>query len=125
MVEPFILLVDDNPETLEMLSFALTSDGYRVKTAKSVLRAIEALHDGSPPPALIITDLLMPQTTGWDLLKHLRDDATLRSLPIIVVSGVDAGDSLALADVVLPKPVDPLEVIETVRRLLQPAKLAS
>ncbi len=113
-----ILLVDDNTDLLELLSFALTGAGYVVQPAKSVLRAVEMLHDGTPPPALIITDLMMPRTTGWDLLKHLRDDANLRRLPIIVVSGAEAGECESLADVVLPKPLDPLELVSAVERLL-------
>ena len=115
-----ILLVDDNTELLELLSFALTRAGYVVQTARSVLRAVEMLHDGTPPPALIITDLVMPRTTGWDLLKHLRGDPHLQRVPIIVVSGADIGECEALTDVVLRKPVDTLELIRTVERLLTP-----
>jgi CheY-like chemotaxis protein len=118
MIGQTILLVDDNTELLELLSVALTGAGYEVQTARSVLRAVEMLHDGTPPPALIITDLMMPRTTGWDLLKHLRDDANLRRVPIIVVSGADVGECEALADVVLAKPIDPLDLVGAVERLL-------
>jgi CheY-like chemotaxis protein len=83
-----------------------------------VFRALEGLHDGSPPPALIVTDLVMPQTTGWDFLKHLRTDPTLQTLPVIVITGAEPGESAALADVVLEKPVDPDQVVQTVRQLL-------
>lgn len=120
-----ILLVDDNTDLLELLSSALTGAGYVVQTARSVLRAIEMLHDGTPPPALIITDLVMPRTTGWDLLKHLRDDANLRSVPIVVVTGAEAGESESLSDVVLTKPLDPMELVATVERLLAERTLAS
>jgi CheY-like chemotaxis protein len=119
-----ILLVDDNTELLELLSLALTGAGYVVQTARTVLRAVEMLHDGTPPPALIVTDLVMPRTTGWDLLKHLRDDANLRRVPIIVVSGADVGEGESLADVVLTKPIDPLELVGTVERLLAHAHQA-
>lgn len=118
MIDPFVLVVDDNPETLEMLTQALTLEGIRVRTATSVLRALETLHDGSPRPALIVTDLLMPQTTGWDFLKHLRGEPALQSLPIIVLTGVEPGEGEALADLVLQKPVDPLRLAESVRSLL-------
>ena len=118
MSEPFVLVVDDNPEALTFVATALEADGLRVRKAVSVLRAIEALHDGSPRPGLIITDLLMPQTTGWDFLKHLRGEAALASVPIVVITGADAGESEALADVVLRKPVDPDHLVETVRTLM-------
>lgn len=118
MAEPYLLLVDDNPETLEFLTQALQAEGFAVRAAKSVLKAIEQLHDGSPTPALVITDLLMPGTTGWDFMKHIRDDATLRSVPVIVVSGAEPGEGVSLADAVLQKPLDPMILAQTVRRLL-------
>ena len=118
MLDAFVLVVDDNPDTLSLLETALDTEGVRAKTASSVLRAVESLHDGSPRPSLIITDLMMPMTTGWDFMKHLRTDAELKSLPIIVVTGADPGEGEQLADMVLRKPVDPLEVARTVRTML-------
>ena len=121
MLDSLVLVVDDNPETLDLFALYLENEGLRVRKAKTVLKALEMLHDGSPRPSLIITDLMMPQTTGWDFLKHLRDDAALQAIPVIVITGADAGDSAALADVVLQKPVDPVSVADTVRRLLSTA----
>jgi CheY-like chemotaxis protein len=118
MLDAFVLVVDDNPETLNLLASALESEGIRVRTASSVLRALEALHDGSPPPALIITDLMMPQTSGWDFLKHLREAPALQSLPVIIITGAEPGESEGLADRVLQKPIDPVQLAETVRSLL-------
>lgn len=121
MLDASVLVVDDNPETLNLLAHALEQEGMKVKMASSVLRALEALHDGSPRPGLIITDLVMPRTNGWDFLKHLRGEADLQSLPIIVVTGAEPGESEALADLVLQKPVDPLHLAETARLLLSRA----
>lgn len=120
MAEPHILLVDDDPETLKFLTLALQDEGFVVRAAKSVLKALEQLHDGSPAPAVIVTDLLMPGTSGWDFMKHIRDDATLRSVPVIVVSGAEPGDGADLADAVLPKPLDMTTLVQTVRRLFPP-----
>lgn len=122
MVNASVLVVDDNPETLNLLARALDSEGLQVRTANSVFRALEALHDGSERPSLIITDLLMPRTTGWDFLKHLRSDAALQTLPIVVVTGAEPGDEDGLADVVLRKPIDPDKVAEIVRGLLARSK---
>jgi CheY-like chemotaxis protein len=118
MLDAVVLVVDDNPETLELMAFALETEGFRVRKARTVLKALEMLHDGSPRPSLILTDLMMPQTSGWDLLKHVRDDEALKSLPVVVVTGADPGESASLADVVLQKPIDPLQMTTTVRRLL-------
>ena len=118
MLDALVLIVDDNCETLDLLASALESEGLRVRKAKTVLKALELLHDGITRPNLILTDLMMPQTSGWDFLKHIRDDEALRSLPVIVLTGADPGESAALADVVLQKPLDPLHVVATVRALL-------
>jgi CheY-like chemotaxis protein len=118
MLDAMVLVVDDNPETLDLMAFALESEGFRVRKAKTVLKALEMLHDGTARPNLILTDLVMPQTSGRDFLKHLRDDEALKTLPIIVITGADPGESAALADVVLQKPVDPLHVASTARTLL-------
>lgn len=118
MPTPFVLIVDDNPETLNLFARGLEAEGLQVRTASSVLRALEALHDGTPRPGVIVTDLMMPGTTGWDFLKHLRAEPALQALPLVVITGVEPGESEQLADVVLQKPVDPMRLAETVRGLL-------
>ena len=118
MREGFVLVVDDNPETLNLFARGLEAEGIHVRTASSVLRALEALHDGTPRPAVIVTDLVMPRTTGWDFLKHLRGEAALQALPVVVITGAEPGDSGDLANVVLQKPVDPIQLAETVRSLM-------
>ena len=118
MPTPFVLIVDDNPETLNLFARGLEAEGLPVKTASSVLRALELLHDGTPRPGVIVTDLMMPRTTGWDFLKHLRAEPALQKLPVVVITGAEPGDSEQLADVVLQKPIDPIRLAETVRGLL-------
>jgi CheY-like chemotaxis protein len=119
MADTHVLVVDDNPDTLNLVAHVLESEGFRVRTASSVLRAVEALHDGSPKPSVIVTDLIMPQTTGWDFLKHLRAEPAMKSMPIVVITGADAKDSEGLADAVLQKPFDPAHLVATVRLLLR------
>ena len=118
MLDSLVLVVDDNPETLDLFAMCLEHEGLRVRKAKTVLKALEMLHDGSPRPSLIITDLMMPQTTGWDFLKHLRNEAATRTTPVIVITGTEPGESEALADLVIQKPVDPVRLAETVRTML-------
>ena len=121
MPDAFVLLVDDNPETLNFFARALEAEGLKVRAVNSVFKALETLHDGSERPAVIVTDLMMPRTTGWDFLRHLRTEAALQTLPIIVITGAEPGESEQLANQVMQKPVDPLKLAETVRSMMQPA----
>jgi DNA-binding response OmpR family regulator len=114
----FVLIVDDNPETLTLFAQALRLEGFEVRTASGVFQALERLHDASPRPSLIITDLLMPRTTGWDFLRHLRAESAVQTIPIIVVTGAEPGDSETLADIVLQKPIDPARLADAARALL-------
>lgn len=114
-----VLVVDDHQATLDVVSRGLEARGIRVRTATSVLRALETLHDGSPRPALIITDLIMPRTNGWDFLQHLRREPLLQSLPIVVITGGDPAGVEGLADVVMLKPIDLAELAETVQSLVR------
>ena len=116
--DAFVLVVDDNPETLNLLAQALELEGIPVRKASNVKRALEVLGDRSRLPRLIITDLLMPQTTGWDFLKHLRTEPALQPVPVIVVTGADPGEGERLADLVLQKPIDPVQLGQTVRSML-------
>ena len=118
MPGPFVLVVDDNPETLNLFARGLEAEGLQVRTASSVLRALEVLHDGTPRPAVIVTDLMMPRTTGWDFLKHLRGEPALQGIPVVVITGADPGESEQLANVVMQKPLDPIQLAETVRTLI-------
>jgi CheY-like chemotaxis protein len=118
MQDAFVLVVDDNPETLNFLARALEAEGLKVRAVSSVFKALEVLHDGTPRPAVIVTDLMMPRTTGWDFLKHLRSETALQGLPVIVITGADVSDNEGLANKVLQKPIDPVHLAETVRSMM-------
>ena len=102
-----ILIADDDPTVCALLSRELEEAGYRVETVSDGRAALAEIT--AAPPDLLITDLLMPDLTGWSLFARVRQRAP--SLPIIVVSGVDAGvpqQDASLADdaVYLRKPID-------------------
>jgi len=67
-----ILVVDDEPETLEMLQRNLVLQGYKVFTAPGVAEAIRFLESASVD--LVITDLKMPKVSGMDLVRHIREN---------------------------------------------------
>jgi CheY-like chemotaxis protein len=111
-----ILVVDDDPSILDVISMALQLAGYSTETATNGLEALEAverLH-----PALVVLDMRMPVLDGWGFARELRTRGI--HLPILVVTAAqDAGQWAAEigADGVLPKPFDIMELLSSVGRL--------
>jgi signal transduction histidine kinase/DNA-binding response OmpR family regulator len=80
-----ILLVDDDPKTLELLEETLRSAGYETQSVQSGKRALEVLS--SKLVSAVLLDLLMPGMDGFEVIRHMRQDAALKQLPIFVMTG--------------------------------------
>ena len=90
-----ILLVDDDPKALELLQETLRSAGYETQSVRSGTRALEVLS--SKLVSAVFLDLLMPGMDGFEVLRHIRDEATLKELPIFVMTAKSlTQDELAL-----------------------------
>ncbi|HZH15419.1 MAG TPA: response regulator [Archangium sp.] len=112
-----VLVVEDHADSRELLAEFLEALGYEVDVAGHGLEALERLR-GAPLPAVMVLDLMMPVMSGWELMRYVREDPALRSLPVVVVSG--AGDAHPLPEGILgavPKPVD----LDALRAFLQTA----
>jgi len=81
-----VLVIDDNLDTCRALCVFLTHAGHRAVHAISVSAAQEMIEEQVPD--LIITDLMMPSVSGYDLLRIVRGDARMRQTPVIVFSAV-------------------------------------
>ena len=79
-----ILTVDDESEIRELLREILAASGYRVSGASSTVEAMRVVRDD--PPDLIITDLQLEESDGFDLVEQVR--AVAPKLPIIMLTGV-------------------------------------
>lgn len=100
-----ILVVDDDPDVLLALSDALSSEGYEVDRAHDGIEALEAITKRRPD--LIITDLLMPTMTGFELLAALHDDPDLATIPTLIITAARSAESRQTAgSMILPKPLD-------------------
>jgi PAS domain S-box-containing protein len=82
--EEAILLVDDDPRALELLEETLRSAGYETESVRSGTRALEVLS--SKLVSAVVLDLLMPGMDGFEVIRHVRQEATLRELPIFVMT---------------------------------------
>jgi CheY-like chemotaxis protein len=81
-----ILLVDDDPKTLELLEEILGSAGYETRSVHSGARALEVLS--SKRVCAVLLDLLMPGMDGFEVIRHVRAQATLKELPILVMTAM-------------------------------------
>ncbi len=119
-----ILLVDDEPDILEILSYNLTKEGYRISTAQQGEEALEKAK--KDPPNLIILDIMMPGINGIETCKKLRKIPQLNHTLITFltalgddhteVTGYDVG-----ADDYITKPVRPKVLVSKVSALLRRA----
>jgi putative two-component system response regulator len=117
-----ILVVDDTPENLSLMSGMLRDD-YKVKVAPSGARAL-AIATGADKPDLILLDIMMPEMDGYEVLRRLQADAGTREVPVIFLTALsDAEDEKAGLDLgavdYITKPANPAIVLARVRNHLQ------
>ncbi|MBD2435409.1 response regulator [Nostoc sp. FACHB-110] len=118
----FVLIVDDNPTNLSVLSQALKSAGFTVRVAEDGETALEMVQNKLP--ALILLDVQMPGIDGFETCKKLKANPSTQSIPIIFMTALAdtenkvKGLSLGAVDYI-PKPFEQAEVIARVRMHLQ------
>src|SRR5205085_3469055 len=84
-----VLLVDDNPDKRQLLSFALAAAGYSVQTATDGVEGLAAVE--SLQPDLIITDVMMPNMDGYEMARRVRANPATRFIPIIIQTSARNG----------------------------------
>ncbi len=104
-----ILVVDDDLFNRVVLSTSLKEEGYAVETAEDGMQALEMLD--TRPFDVVLLDLLMPEMDGYQVLEKMKASASLRNIPVIIVSSLDEMDSILRciamgATDYLPKPFD-------------------
>jgi serine phosphatase RsbU (regulator of sigma subunit) len=121
-----LLVVDDTEVNRDLLSRRLRSLGHEVVTAVHGRDALETL--GREPIDLVLLDIMMPEMDGFQVLERLRDDARLRTIPVIMISAVDEIDAVARAIELgaadyLPKPFNAVVLRARVTATLEKKRL--
>jgi CheY-like chemotaxis protein len=117
-----ILLAEDDADIREVEELVLTSRGYRVEGVADGQEALERMRQ-QPHPTLVLLDFRLPRLSGEELLRIVKSDPELASIPVVVVSGDSAIQQKARevsADGVLRKPVELADLLETVARYVLP-----
>jgi len=121
-VKPKILVVDDEPDALELIAFNLKNAGLEVLTAENGDQALRLAR--AQLPDLILLDLMLPEVDGLEVCKILRRDPATSAIPIIMVTAKAAEMDRVLglelgADDYVTKPFSPRELVLRVKNLLR------
>ena len=118
---PRILAVDDEPNIVRLIQVNLERHGYQVETANNGAQALAKIKANRPD--LLVSDVMMPEMDGFELLANVRRDPALMDLPVIMLTA-KAQDKDVLAgytggaDMYLTKPFNPQELLSFVKRIL-------
>jgi class 3 adenylate cyclase len=117
-----ILVVDDVPGNVKLLSDILKARGYRTSTAASGEEALACI--ARDPPDLVLLDVMMPGMNGYEVCRAIRADPAFEILPVVLVTALDPEQERAKglnagADDFLSKPIHQAELLARVRSLLR------
>ena len=118
-----ILIAEDNEANLALVEYLLQSSGHQTLAASDGAQAVRLAR--RQPPDLVICDLQMLLLDGFEVLRQLREDATLRSLPVVALTAFSrSGDRTDVLGAgfsgYLSKPIDPEAFVAQIEKYLQP-----
>lgn len=128
LVQSTILIVDDNPQNIELLQAFLDALPVKVLTAQDGVEALEKVAQHRPD--LILLDIMMPRMSGYQVCRKLKSDPATRDIQVLMVTALnELGDVEQAAesgtDDFVSKPVNKVELLTRVRSLLRVRHLKS
>ena len=126
-MKPRILVVDDEPEAVELIEFNLKQSGYLVTTAGDGADALKKARTQTPD--LVVLDVMLPEMDGFEICKTLRQDGATSKIPIIMLTAkaaeIDRVLGLELgADDYLTKPFSMRELLLRIKKILSRGQAA-
>jgi DNA-binding response OmpR family regulator len=118
---PLVLVADDDPDILLLITLTLERDGYDVIAAKDGLSALAAAIERVPH--LVLLDLMMPGLDGYEVTRRLREEPITKDVPIVIVTAAAEESQAARAlevgaDAYMKKPFSPRELLARTASLI-------
>ena len=125
---PVILIADDDPDLRQLVIIQLESSECVIYEASDGAKAVEELLVRKPD--LIILDVMMPQLTGWEVLRYLRNSPELKNTGVLMLTGIgetlnELSSPMYGADDFIDKPFKSAELLVKVRRILSKRRRAA
>ena len=122
MTREKIVVIEDEPDIVEVISYNLKNEGYRVLSVDRGDEGINLIRDQSP--SLVILDLMLPGMDGLSVCQQLKSDPIVRDIPIIITSAKSEESDIVIglelgADDYLTKPFSPRELLARVKAVLR------
>jgi len=119
-IMPAILVVDDNPMAVDLVTEVLEPEGFEIIACSDPNHAVELAENADA----IVLDVMMPGISGFEVLRMLREDPVLAEIPVLMLSALGEGDDRATglergADDYLGKPFHGKELVLRIRKLLE------
>lgn len=117
-----ILVIDDSPTNLSLLTQMLSEQGYNVRVAPNGKLALQSAS--ATPPDLVLLDIMMPSMDGYEICEQLKADERTRDIPVIFLSGLnealDKVQAFAVGGIdYVTKPFEPLEILARIENQLR------
>lgn len=115
-----VLLIEDEPNIIEAISYLLSKDGWTVHTHSNGETAMDKVKQGVPD--LIILDVMLPGRSGYDILRDLRADSATAAVPVMMLTARGQAKDREMAERLgathfMTKPFSNAEILESVRTL--------
>ena len=119
---PRILIVDDNPQNVELFEEHLSDGNYELRTAYDGEQALQVVRAWQPD--LVLLDIMMPRISGFEVCKRLRANPATRDVAVLMITALDQVSDVERAveagtDDFLSKPINKAELLKRVRALLE------
>ena len=121
-----VLIIDDDPDFLDVMRIILTAKGYDVRTATTAEQGLEVMRQERP--LVVIVDVMMSYVLdGWAIGRQMKSDPSLCDVPVIMVSAVISSQddpmfpdsTTACFDAFMSKPLEPDTLVRTITELAQ------